>query len=465
MQPEALSEIAALAAGELLGGEEVNEHGLPPGFRFHPTDEELITFYLASKVFHGSFCGVQIAEIDLNRCEPWDLPADVAKMGEKEWYFFSLRDRKYPTGLRTNRATGAGYWKATGKDREVYSTGRPDSNSMLLGMKKTLVFYKGRAPKGEKTKWVMHEYRLEGHFSYRHHSTSKEEWVICRIFHKTVEKKSGIFLHGLQELAAASASLSSPSGNSYNNNNNNPAGALPALSEAAAAAPPSSPSSWELSQPHQSSSCCFKALHHFPNPPAADFLAAADHGDLKTILTNAINVTDNNNSSNHGFDDDYNTGFLRQCKTELGAAGVDDQPWPSSLSSSHDNFHLPPPAAAATAFLDWGCTQDHQRAAAPMNNDYTMQQNPFPCLYTQDDDSATNVDYSSPSATAAALSYLGFQSLTVPSIPFNKPSGAGGGFHAMMLDAATAPTVARSSCLGDSWSSLMAGGHSSWPTT
>ncbi|XVF35798.1 hypothetical protein REPUB_Repub19eG0001600 [Reevesia pubescens] len=107
-------------------------------------------------------------------------------MGEREWYFFSLRDRKYPTGLRTNRATGAGYWKATGKDREVYSA----SSGGLLGMKKTLVFYKGRAPRGEKTKWVMHEYRLDGDFSYR--NTCKEEWVICRIFHKTGEKKNGL---------------------------------------------------------------------------------------------------------------------------------------------------------------------------------------------------------------------------------------------------------------------------------
>lgn len=89
---------------------------------------------------------------------------DVAKMGEREWYFFSLRDRKYPTGLRTNRATGAGYWKATGKDREVLSA----ATGTLLGMKKTLVFYKGRAPRGEKTKWVMHEYRLDGDFSCRH---------------------------------------------------------------------------------------------------------------------------------------------------------------------------------------------------------------------------------------------------------------------------------------------------------
>ncbi|KAK4778600.1 hypothetical protein SAY86_006128 [Trapa natans] len=159
-----------------------DDANLPPGFRFHPTDEELVTYYLLKKVLDSSFSGRAIAEVDLNKCEPWELP-EKAKMGEKEWYFFSLRDRKYPTGLRTNRATEAGYWKATGKDREIYSS----KTFSLVGMKKTLVFYRGRAPKGEKSNWVMHEYRLEGKFAYHYFSrSSRDEWVISRVFQKSI---------------------------------------------------------------------------------------------------------------------------------------------------------------------------------------------------------------------------------------------------------------------------------------
>ncbi|KOM55871.1 hypothetical protein LR48_Vigan10g176300 [Vigna angularis] len=132
---------------------------LPPGFRFHPTDEEIITCYLTEKVLDRAFSATAIGEADLNKCEPWDLPKK-AKMGEKDWYFFCQKDRKYPTGLRTNRATQSGYWKATGKDKEIFK-----GKNNLVGMKKTLVFYRGRAPKGEKTNWVMHEFRLEGKFA------------------------------------------------------------------------------------------------------------------------------------------------------------------------------------------------------------------------------------------------------------------------------------------------------------
>ncbi|KAB2633543.1 NAC domain-containing protein 100-like [Pyrus ussuriensis x Pyrus communis] len=161
--------------------EEDDQIDLPPGFRFHPTNEELISHYLHKKVIDTSFSCKAIGEVDLNKSEPWELPWK-AKMGEKEWYFFCVRDRKYPTGLRTNRATEAGYWKATGKDKEIYR------GKSLVGMKKTLVFYKGRAPKGEKSNWVMHEYRLDGKFSVHNlPKTAKNEWVICRVF----EKNSG----------------------------------------------------------------------------------------------------------------------------------------------------------------------------------------------------------------------------------------------------------------------------------
>ncbi|XP_065011942.1 NAC domain-containing protein 21/22-like [Musa acuminata AAA Group] len=150
------------------------EAKLPPGFRFQPRDDELICDYLAAKVGGRSFHGrPAMVDVDLNKCEPWDLP-DTASVGGKEWYFFSLRDRKYATGQRTNRATMSGYWKATGKDRSVTRKG------LLVGTRKTLVFYQGRAPKGRKTDWVMHEYRMEGSAATPTFPF-KEDWVLCRV--------------------------------------------------------------------------------------------------------------------------------------------------------------------------------------------------------------------------------------------------------------------------------------------
>ncbi|XP_022159791.1 NAC domain-containing protein 21/22 [Momordica charantia] len=158
------------------------EAKLPPGFRFHPRDEELVCDYLMKKI--GSVCDDSsslLIEVDLNKCEPWDIPREAC-VGGKEWYFFSQRDRKYATGLRTNRATASGYWKATGKDRPVFHRA-----NQLVGMRKTLVFYQGRAPKGRKTEWVMHEFRLEGPLSPLKDSSPKEDWVLCRLFCKHKE--------------------------------------------------------------------------------------------------------------------------------------------------------------------------------------------------------------------------------------------------------------------------------------
>ncbi|GMJ04860.1 Arabidopsis NAC domain containing protein 37, vascular related NAC-domain protein 1 [Hibiscus trionum] len=161
---------------------------VPPGFRFHPTDEELVGYYLRKKVESQKIDLDVITDIDLYRIEPWDLK-ERCRIGcevQNKWYFFSHRDKKYPTGTRTNRATMAGFWKATGRDKAVYD------KSKLIGMRKTLVFYKGRAPNGRKSDWIMHEYRLESH---DHGPPQEEGWVVCRAFKKKTTGQTKNFLH------------------------------------------------------------------------------------------------------------------------------------------------------------------------------------------------------------------------------------------------------------------------------
>ncbi|XP_057971540.1 NAC domain-containing protein 54 [Malania oleifera] len=153
---------------------------LPPGFRFHPTDEELVAYYLKRKINGRKIELEIIPEVDLYKCEPWDLPGkSLLPSKDLEWYFFSPRDRKYPNGSRTNRATKAGYWKATGKDRKV------NSQTRAVGMKKTLVYYRGRAPHGTRTDWVMHEYRLDER-ECETPSGLQDAYALCRVFKKSI---------------------------------------------------------------------------------------------------------------------------------------------------------------------------------------------------------------------------------------------------------------------------------------
>lgn len=47
---------------------------LPPGFRFHPTDEELVVHYLKKKAASAPLPVDIIAEVDLYKFDPWELP-------------------------------------------------------------------------------------------------------------------------------------------------------------------------------------------------------------------------------------------------------------------------------------------------------------------------------------------------------------------------------------------------------
>ncbi|EOX92503.1 hypothetical protein QUC31_003671 [Theobroma cacao] len=151
---------------------------LAPGFRFHPTDVELVKYYLERKVLGKKLAFEAIAELDIYKYAPWDLPAfSCLKTGDLKWFFFCPIEKKYARGARLNRATMYGYWKTTGKDRTV------TYKDAVVGMIKTLVFHQGKAPHGDRTDWVMHEYRLEEK-ELADRGVVQDTYVLCVVFKK-----------------------------------------------------------------------------------------------------------------------------------------------------------------------------------------------------------------------------------------------------------------------------------------
>ncbi|XP_022133222.1 NAC domain-containing protein 90-like isoform X2 [Momordica charantia] len=157
---------------------------LPPGFRFYPTEEELVSFYLHHKLdaattnHHLIKLMDQIIPLsDIYRFNPWDLPqfaGEVCRRDEEQWFFFVPRQDSEARGGRPKRVTSSGYWKATGSPSQVYS-----SNHRSIGIKRTMVFYNGRAPKGTKTQWKMNEYKATPS------PTTIPKLSLCRIYKKS----------------------------------------------------------------------------------------------------------------------------------------------------------------------------------------------------------------------------------------------------------------------------------------
>ncbi|XP_059642005.1 NAC domain-containing protein 83-like [Cornus florida] len=162
---------------------------LPPGFRFQPTDKEIVFQYLTCKIFSCPLPASIIPEINVCKFDPWDLPSGDS---EQDKYFFSKREAKYPNGTRANRATCSGYWKATGVDKRIVCSTR----KQIMGMRKTLVFHRGKPPRVSRTDWIMHEYRLVNspteacNVQQSKNSPDQKsliqmgDWVLCRVFLK-----------------------------------------------------------------------------------------------------------------------------------------------------------------------------------------------------------------------------------------------------------------------------------------
>ncbi|CAO2045566.1 unnamed protein product [Urochloa humidicola] len=157
---------------------------VPPGFRFHPTDEELLSYYLRRKVASEPIVPDIIREVDPSKLQPWDLLDHCSVgMGSPDDYCYFFSHNHKGSRAAVNRGTTAGYWKPVGRDKAIFvCTGE------RIGLRKTWVFYTStprRASRGRKTDWTMHEYRLDDDDSndilvpVQH-----DAWVVCKIFKK-----------------------------------------------------------------------------------------------------------------------------------------------------------------------------------------------------------------------------------------------------------------------------------------
>ncbi|KAI3848066.1 hypothetical protein MKW92_016671 [Papaver armeniacum] len=130
-----------------------------PGFRFHPTDEELVgmqplycmdSFMLSCLTGNGFKNGFR------------SLYPNAVDNRRKRMVFYCPRDRKYRNSARPNRVTGA-------------------EGTKCIGLKKSLVFYTGRAAKELPS---LTNPATPKRFTDKTLPVN-DSWAICRIFKKT----------------------------------------------------------------------------------------------------------------------------------------------------------------------------------------------------------------------------------------------------------------------------------------
>ncbi|GER25741.1 NAC domain containing protein 47 [Striga asiatica] len=139
---------------------------VPPGFQFSPRDDELI-HYLSLKINNESLPRTKIHDVEFYKFDP-DILAEMYKPSGKNqyWYFFTKRQKKYKSGSRPNRVAGNGYWRASCANKPIIHKDKE------IGLRKSLVHYRGKPGKHTKTGWIMNEFLIKG---------EEDNWAICKM--------------------------------------------------------------------------------------------------------------------------------------------------------------------------------------------------------------------------------------------------------------------------------------------
>ncbi|KAG4934368.1 hypothetical protein JHK82_048728 [Glycine max] len=157
---------------------------LPPGYRFYPSEEVLVGYYLTKKNenreegFYGSDL---IKELDLYDHDPFELPDAAAcfsygyKGRKKHWFCYAKETKR-----RNRRKVKSGFWLRKGKVRDISDHNGDD---VVLGTRTRFVFYVGNSLKNAaRTDWILYEYALVDRFL--------ASFVLCRVVNKPPHKNS-----------------------------------------------------------------------------------------------------------------------------------------------------------------------------------------------------------------------------------------------------------------------------------
>ncbi|XP_022721724.1 NAC domain-containing protein 55-like, partial [Durio zibethinus] len=147
---------------------------VPIGFRFSPTDEELIEI-LNQKVSGNTAMAPLdfIVERNIYEFEPQDLQwTQSVALNKNERYYYCRRESD------SREVTGRGWWKATSHVKIISDNGR------AVGYKRPLTFHRFKDNQTKrkdaiKTDWIMHEYGLQ---------SIPTEWRLCKIMYKGKER-------------------------------------------------------------------------------------------------------------------------------------------------------------------------------------------------------------------------------------------------------------------------------------
>ncbi|XP_057767557.1 NAC domain-containing protein 83-like [Salvia miltiorrhiza] len=141
---------------------------LPPGFRFEPTEEEIVFQYLSRKTFSHPLPALVIPEMDVFSLDPWQLAGDSSE----DMYFFS---NSMGDESERERATASGFWKANAAPKQIHNSWK---RMRIVGIRKSFVFY---MRSGVSTHWIMHQYCIA--LSQQNNCLVRiGDWSLCRIF-------------------------------------------------------------------------------------------------------------------------------------------------------------------------------------------------------------------------------------------------------------------------------------------